>query len=84
MPILITGKQALKLLQKLLLKTTQKLPFKDFGVNVGISGENWRGLASEDFNDDEAEANRYVVSANNKSENKKSLPDDNVSLSIKS
>jgi hypothetical protein len=41
-------------------------------------------LASEDFNDDEAEANRYVVSANNKSKNKKSLPDDNVSLSIKS
>jgi hypothetical protein len=84
LPILITGKKALKLLQKLLLKTTQKLTFKDFGVNVGISGENWRGLASEDFNDDEAEANRYVVSANNKSENKKSLPDDNVSLSIKS
>lgn len=52
------------------VKATQKLTFKDFGFKVGKLSENWKDLTTEDFKLHAAEGNQYVVSANNKSENK--------------
>jgi len=51
-------------------KATQQLTFKDFGFKVGKLGENWKDLTKDDFKLYAAEANRYIVSANNKAENK--------------
>jgi len=50
-------------------KATQQLTFKDFGFKVGKLKENWKSLTAEDFELYSAEANRYIVSANNKPEN---------------
>ncbi len=51
-------------------KATQQLTFKDFGFKVGKLNESWKNLTSDDFKLYAAEANRYVISANNQSESK--------------
>tara|TARA_R110000803_G_scaffold205478_1_gene272165 strand:- start:128 stop:460 length:333 start_codon:yes stop_codon:yes gene_type:complete len=65
------GKISPKAAIQIAAKTTQQLTFKDFGFTVGKLSESWKNLTSDDFKLYAAEANRYVVSANNKSENKK-------------
>lgn len=51
-------------------KVTKQLTFKDLGFKVGKLGDNWKNLTTENFKLHATEANRYVVSANNVSENK--------------
>jgi len=63
------GKISPKAAIQIATKATQQLTFKDFGFKVGKLDENWKNLTSEDFKLYSAEANRYIVSANNKSEN---------------
>mgnify|MGYP007087007817 FL=1 len=63
----ISAKQALQVAAK----TTQQLTFKDFGFKVGKLDESWKTLTAEDFKLLGVEANRYVISAVNKTENKK-------------
>lgn len=64
------GKVSPKAAIQIAAKVTQQLTFKDFGFKVGKLNENWKRLSSDDFKLHGAEANRYVVSANNKFENK--------------
>ncbi len=64
------GKISPKAAIQVAVKTTQQLTFKDFGFKVGKLNGNWKNLTTEDFKLYAVEANRYVVSANNKSENK--------------
>ncbi len=64
------GKISPKVATQIAAKATQKLTFKDFGFKVGKLSESWKNLTSEDFKLHAAEANRYIVSANNKLENK--------------
>ena len=64
------GKVSPKAAIQIAAKATQQLTFKDLGFNVGKLSENWKNLTTEDFKLHGAEANRYVVSANNKFENK--------------
>lgn len=64
------GKISPKEAMKIAAKAIQKLTFKDFGFKVGKLSENWKYLTKNDFKLYAAEANRYIVSANNKSENK--------------
>lgn len=63
----ISAKQALQVAAKV----TQQLTFKDFGFKVGKLNESWKMLIAEDFKLVGVEANRYVISGNNKTENKK-------------
>lgn len=63
----INAKQALEVAAK----ATQQLTFKDFGFKVGKLNESWKTLTAEDFKLLGVEANRYVISADNKTENKK-------------
>jgi len=63
------GKISPKAAIQIATKATQQLTFKDFGFNVGKLNDNWKNLTTEDFKLYSAEANRYIVSANNKSEN---------------
>ena len=63
----ISAKQALEVAAK----ATQQLTFKDFGFKVGKLNESWKTLTAEDFKLLGVEANRYVISADNKTENKK-------------
>lgn len=51
-------------------KATKQLTFKDFGFKVGKLSDSWKNLTTEDFKLHATEASRYVVSANNRSENK--------------
>ena len=62
----INAKQAIQVA----IKATQKLTFKDFGFNVGKLDESWKSLTTEDFKLYAAQANRYIVSASNKADNK--------------
>lgn len=62
----ISAKQAIQVANKV----TQKLTFKDLGFNVGKLDESWKALSTEDFKLFAAQANRYIVSAFNKAENK--------------
>lgn len=62
----ISAKQAIQVANKV----TQKLTFKDLGFNVGKLDESWKTLTTEDFNLYAAQANRYIVSASNKANNK--------------
>jgi hypothetical protein len=62
----ISAKQAIQVA----IKATQKLTFKDFGFNVGKLDESWKSLATEDFKLYAAQANRYIISASNKADNK--------------
>ncbi|MFT5636845.1 MAG: hypothetical protein ACI89T_002314 [Cognaticolwellia sp.] len=64
------GKISPKAAIQITAKATQQLTFKDFGFKVGKLSENWKNLTIEDFKIHAAKANRYIVSANNKSENK--------------
>ena len=51
-------------------KATKQLTFKDFGFKVRKLSDTWKNLTTENFKLHATEANRYVVSANNESENK--------------
>jgi len=63
------GKISPKVAMQIAAKATQQLTFKDFEFKVGKLSESWKNLTSDDFKLHAAEANHYVVSANNKSEN---------------
>lgn len=65
------GKISVKEALQVAAKTTKQLTFKDFGFKVGKLDESWKTLTAEDFKLLGVEANRYVISAVNKTENKK-------------
>ena len=64
------GKVSAKAAIQIAVKVTQQLTFKDFGFKVGKLSKTWQRLTTNDFKLYAAEANRYIVSANNKSEKK--------------
>ncbi|UUO25033.1 hypothetical protein FGD67_18820 [Colwellia sp. M166] len=50
-------------------KATQQLTFKDLGFKVGKLSESWKNLTTDDLKLQSADGNRYIISANNKSDN---------------
>ena len=64
------GKISAKEAIQVAIKTTQKLTFKDFGFEVGKLNGSWKKLSKNDFKLYAVQANRYIVSASNKTNNK--------------
>lgn len=64
------GKISAKEAIQVAIKANQKLTFKDFGFKVEKLNESWKKLAKDDFKLYAAQANRYIVSASNKANNK--------------
>ncbi len=64
------GKISAKQAVQVALKAAKNLTFKDFGFNVGKLDESWKSLTTEDFKLYAAQANRYIISASNKTDNK--------------
>lgn len=64
------GKVSPKAAIQIAIKATQQLTFKDLGFNVGKLNENWKRLTTDDYKLYSADANRYVISATNKTSEK--------------
>lgn len=60
------GKISPKAAIQIAMKATQQLTFKDLGFAVGKLNANWKELTADDYKLYSAEANRYVISATNK------------------